>query len=125
MKNLPWRDFIALVASIGVVGLGLGATIPLTALRLDQRGIGTDIIGVITAVSALGILAVTPFVSRWVTRHGARTCMIAAIIVGGLSTALMETTSDLFAWALLRFVFGACMGVALINDGPVTLLVET
>ncbi len=111
MKNLPWRDFIALVASIGVVGLGLGATIPLTALRLDQRGIGTDIIGVITAVSALGILAVTPFVSRWVTRHGARTCMIAAIIVGGLSTALMETTSDLFAWALLRFVFGACMGV--------------
>ena len=50
MKNMPWRDFIALVASIGVVGLGLGATIPLTALTLDQRGIGTDIIGIITAV---------------------------------------------------------------------------
>jgi len=52
MKNMPWRDFIALVASIGVVGLGLGATIPLTALTLDQRGVGTDIIGIITAVSA-------------------------------------------------------------------------
>lgn len=111
MKNLPWRDFIALVASIGVVGLGLGATIPLTALRLDQRGVGTDIIGMITAISALGILAVTPFVSRWVTRYGARACMVAAIVVGGLSTALMEGTDNLFAWGLLRFIFGACMGV--------------
>jgi MFS family permease len=111
MKNLPWRDFIALVASIGVVGLGLGATIPLTALRLDQRGVGTDIIGMITAVSALGILAITPFVSRWVTRYGARACMVAAIVVGGLSTALMESTDNLLAWGLLRFVFGACMGV--------------
>jgi MFS family permease len=111
MKNLPWRDFIALVASIGVVGLGLGATIPLTALRLDQRGVGTDIIGMITAISALGILAVTPFVSRWVARYGARACMVGAIVAGGLSTALMEGTDNLFAWGLLRFVFGACMGV--------------
>jgi hypothetical protein len=57
MKNMPWRDFTALVASIGVVGLGLGATIPLTALTLDQRGIGSGIIGIITAISAFGILA--------------------------------------------------------------------
>ena len=57
MRTMAWRDFIALVASIGVVGLGLGATIPLTALALDQRGIGTDIIGMITAASAFGILA--------------------------------------------------------------------
>ena len=62
MKSMPWRDFFALVASIGVVGLGLGATMPLTALTLDRRGVGTDVIGMITAVSALGILAVTPFV---------------------------------------------------------------
>ena len=51
MKHMPWRDFFALVVSIGVVGLGLGATMPLTALTLHQRGVGTDIIGMITAVS--------------------------------------------------------------------------
>jgi MFS family permease len=65
----------------------------------------------ITAISALGILAVTPFVSRWVARYGARACMVAAIVVGGLSTALMEGTDNLLTWGLLRFVFGACMGV--------------
>jgi MFS family permease len=111
MKNMPWRDFIALVASIGVVGLGLGATIPLTALTLDQRGAGTDIIGVITAVSALGILAAAPFVSRWVAAHGPRGCMIGAILAASISTALMDTTGNLLAWGLLRFVFGAAMGV--------------
>lgn len=111
MKNMPWRDFIALVASIGVVGLGLGATIPLTALTLDQRGAGTDIIGVITAISAFGILAAAPFVSRWVANHGPRGCMIAAILTAALSTALMETTDKLLAWGVLRFIFGACMGV--------------
>ena len=111
MKNMPWRDFIALVASIGVVGLGLGATIPLTALTLDQRGVGTDIIGIITAVSAIGILAAAPFVSRWVAGHGPRSCMIGAILAAALSTALMETTDSLLAWGLLRLVFGACMGV--------------
>lgn len=111
MKTMPWRDFIALVASIGVVGLGLGATIPLTALTLDSRGVGTDIIGIITAASAFGILAAAPFVSRWTASHGPRGSMIAAIIAGGLSTALMELTDSLICWGLLRFIFGAAMGV--------------
>ena len=108
---MPWRDFTALVASIGVVGLGLGATIPLTALTLDQRGIGSGIIGIITAISAFGILGAAPFVSRWVAGHGPRGCMIGAILAAALSTALMETTDSLLAWGVLRFVFGASMGV--------------
>ncbi|SHN25471.1 Predicted arabinose efflux permease, MFS family [Duganella sacchari] len=111
MKNMPWRDFSALVASIGVVGLGLGATIPLTALTLDQRGIGSGIIGIMTAISAFGILAAAPFVSRWVAVHGPRGCMIGAIIMAAQSTALMEATDSLLAWGVLRFIFGACMGV--------------
>ncbi len=111
MKRMPWRDFCALVSSIGVVGLGLGATIPLTALRLDQRGVGTDIIGIITAASAFGILAATPFVSRWVARYGPRGCMTGAIAIGALATGLMEATGNVLLWGVLRFVFGACMGV--------------
>ncbi len=108
---MPWKDFFALVVSIGVVGLGLGATMPLTALTLDQRGVGTDVIGMITAVSALGILAASPFVARWVKRFGPRATMLGAVWAGGLATALMQTSDNLFVWALLRFVFGAAMGV--------------
>jgi MFS family permease len=111
MKGMPWRDFAALVTSIGVVGLGLGATIPLTALSLDRRGAGTGTIGLMTAASAVGILAAAPFVSRWVARHGPRGSMIAAVLAASLSTLLMEASGSLLAWGLLRLVFGGAMGV--------------
>jgi len=111
MKHMPWRDFFALVVSIGVVGLGLGATMPLTALTLHQRGVGTDIIGMITAVSALGILAASPFVSRWVGRFGARATMLGAVWVASLATIAMQCTDHLLAWSVLRFLFGGAMGV--------------
>lgn len=111
MKSMPWRDFFALVVSIGVVGLGLGATMPLTALTLDQRGVGTHIIGMITAVSALGILAVSPFVSRMVERCGARATMIGAVWAAALATIAMQATDSLLAWSALRCVFGGAMGV--------------
>ncbi len=111
MKALAWRDFAALVVSIGVVGLGLGATIPLTALVLDRRGIGTDVIGLITAASALGILATAPFVTRWVRRWGPRGSMMRAVGVASLSTLLMQFSDNIVLWALLRFVFGGALGV--------------
>ena len=34
MKGILSRDFLALILSVAVVGLGLGATLPLTALAL-------------------------------------------------------------------------------------------
>ncbi|MFA9216811.1 MAG: MFS transporter, partial [Sphingomonadaceae bacterium] len=111
MQNMAWRDFGALVVSIGVVGLGLGATIPLTALTLDQRGAGTGTIGLVTAASAVGILAAAPFVSRWVARHGPRGSMIGAVLVAFLSTLLMEATDSLLVWGLLRLIFGGALGV--------------
>ena len=111
MKSMPWRDFFALVVSIGVVGLGLGATMPLTALTLDRRGVGTDVIGMITAVSALGILAASPFVSRAVERYGARATMLGAVWAAALATIAMQCTDSLLAWSMLRFVFGGAMGV--------------
>jgi MFS family permease len=111
VKSVPWRDFLALVASIGVVGLGLGATIPLTALTLDARAVGTDLIGMVTAASAIGILASTPLVPHLVGRFGPRKAMMGAVLVAALSTTLMQANAALPAWTVLRFLFGGAMGV--------------
>ncbi|NMM38008.1 MAG: MFS transporter [Glaciimonas sp.] len=111
MKTLPWRDFLALTVSVAVVGLGLGATLPLTALALDQRGLGNHIVGLMTALGALGILAVVPFVAGWVARLGPRNSMIGAVAVAALSTILMQTSTHLIYWSVLRFIFGAALGV--------------
>lgn len=47
--------------------------------------------------------------------------------VGAAPAAQAEPLYDRFCERLgaAKGVFGACMGVALVNDGPVTLLVET
>ncbi|WUR13774.1 MFS transporter [[Empedobacter] haloabium] len=111
MKNLPWRDFSALVISIGIVGLGLGATMPLTALALDARGTGTHVIGLVTAASALGILGVAPFVTGWVARFGPRRTMMGGVWVAALVTAAMQLTEYVWLWCLLRIAFGAALGV--------------
>lgn len=111
MKSLVWRDFIPLTVSVAVVGLALGATQPLTALILDQRGFGTDVVGLMTAISALGILAAVPFMQRWHTWLGPRRTMVAAVWVAALSTALLQATDNLIAWSVLRFIFGASLSV--------------
>jgi hypothetical protein len=68
MKGILSRDFLALILSVAVVGLGLGATLPLTALALTQAGHGTDVVGIMTAMQAGGGLAIAPFASRVATR---------------------------------------------------------
>lgn len=111
MRTLPWRDFVALTVSVAVVGLALGATQPLTALTLDQRGLGNHVVGLMTAIGAIGILAVAPLVPRWVIRCGPRSTMIGAVCISAVVTAGMQASTDLISWGVLRFIFGAALGV--------------
>ncbi|GJH23531.1 MFS transporter [Caballeronia novacaledonica] len=109
MKGILSRDFLALILSVAVVGLGLGATLPLTALALVQAGYGTGIVGLMTAMQAGGGLAVAPFASRVAARCGARETIVGTVIVAALSTIAMQFTVDLWLWAVLRFLCGAAL----------------
>ncbi|SAK82667.1 MFS transporter [Caballeronia ptereochthonis] len=109
MKGILSRDFLALILSVAVVGLGLGATLPLTALALTQAGYGTDIVGLMTAVQAGGGLVVAPFASRLAGRFGARGTIVATVIVAALATIAMQLTMNLWLWAALRLLFGAAL----------------
>ncbi|WP_250476368.1 MFS transporter [Caballeronia sp. INML1] len=109
MKGILSRDFLALILSVAVVGLGLGATLPLTALALTQAGYGTGIVGLMTAMQAGGGLAVAPFASRVAARCGARETMVGTVIVAALSTIAMQFTVDLWLWAVLRLLCGAAL----------------
>jgi D-aminoacyl-tRNA deacylase len=67
------------------------------------------------------VLAVSQFTLYADTRKGSRPSYVAAA-----PAELAEPLYDRFCERLgaAKGVFGACMGVALVNDGPVTLLVE-
>ena len=109
MKTVLTRDFLALILSVAVVGLGTGATLPLTALALTQAGYGTDVVGLMTAAQAGGGLLIVPLASRIAGRFGGRQVIVASVLTVACATALMQLTSNLAVWAVLRVLCGASL----------------
>jgi MFS family permease len=109
LKNSEWRDFIAVTSSVAVLGLGLGCTMPLTALALNQRGQSAAVIGWMIALSALGGIVGTltaPAMTAW---QGRRNVMLGCVCLAAASVIPLQFVDSLSAWALLRFVFGLAM----------------
>ncbi|CAB3766556.1 MFS transporter [Paraburkholderia humisilvae] len=109
MKVIFSRDFVALILSVAVVGLGTGATLPLTALALTDAGYGTDVVGLLTAAQAAGGLLVVPLTSRIAARFSGRQVIVGAVLAVALATALMQFTSNLWVWGVLRVVCGVAL----------------
>lgn len=109
MKAILTRDFVALILSVAVVGLGSGATLPLTALALTQRGFGTDVVGLLTAAQAGGGLFIVPLAGRIAAQLGARRSIVGAVVTVAFATAAMQFTSNLLLWAVLRVLCGAAL----------------
>jgi MFS family permease len=110
MKNvLLSRDFLALVLSVAVVGLGSGATLPLTALALSEAGHGAGVVGLLTAAQAGGGLVVVPLAAWIATRFGHRRVIAGSVAAVAIATALMQASANLWVWAALRVVCGAAL----------------
>ncbi|MDE1183428.1 MFS transporter [Paraburkholderia sp.] len=109
MKVIFTRDFLALILSVAVVGLGSGATLPLTALALTQAGHGTDVVGLLTAAQAGGGLVIVPLASWIASRAGGRRAIVASVLVVAIATALVQFTTNLWLWAMLRVLCGAAL----------------
>ncbi|WP_322103373.1 MFS transporter [Paraburkholderia sp. J41] len=122
MKTVLTRDFLALILSVAVVGLGSGATLPLTALALTDAGYGTAVVGLLTAAQALGGLAVVPLTAWFAARFGSRGLIVVSVLCVAAATALMQASANLWLWALLRMLCGAALmllftiGEAWVND---------
>jgi len=109
MKTVLSRDFLALILGVAVVGLGSGATLPLTALALADAGHGTSIVGLLTAAQALGGLAIVPLTAWISTRLGHREVIVGAVLAVAVATALMQLSANLWIWAALRVICGAAL----------------
>ncbi|MFC0397569.1 MFS transporter [Paraburkholderia rhizosphaerae] len=109
MKVIFSRDFVALILSVAVVGLGTGATLPLTALALTDAGYGTDVVGLLTAAQAGGGLIVVPLASRIAARFSGRQVIVSAVLAVALATALMQFTVNLWVWGVLRIICGVAL----------------
>jgi MFS family permease len=107
----PWRDFLVVVASVALVGLGLGALSPLTALTLDARGYGSHVVGLQSAAAALGGIFGAMLPGRVAVMRSLRNCMLCACAFAALATIPNDFSASLPLWAALRVLFGLAIGL--------------
>jgi len=119
-----WRDFVAVTFSVAVLGIGVGSTLPLTALVLTARGFAPDIVGWMVAALALGGIAGVLGAPAATLRFGRRRVMLCCVVTAAGSVIALDFVDDLSSWAALRALFGAAMaplfvlGEAWINTLP-------
>ena len=109
LEKSVWREFSAVTFSIAIVGIGLGSTLPLTALVLTNRGYGPDIIGWMIAAAALGGVLGTFATPALVARFGRRPVMMVCFLLASASVVPLQYINSIQLWMLLRALFGLAM----------------
>ncbi|WP_277963536.1 MFS transporter [Pseudomonas sp. RIT-To-2] len=108
--TLPVLLFVAAVA-----GICLGATAPLTALRLLDAGASAAQIGLLSALPAVGMMLAASLCAALTRRFNRRQLFQACLALCLASVALLEPLRDsLYALAGLRLAMGLGMGVVII-----------
>ena len=109
LPRSAWRDFAAVIFSVALLGLGLGSTMPLTALTLAARGFSPEVIGWTVAASALGGVLATMAAPALALRLGRRNVMLGCLLLATLSVMPLQYLQSIPGWMLARFLFGAAM----------------
>ncbi|EPQ7201841.1 MFS transporter [Providencia stuartii] len=109
-RTLSFAIF-TITTSIAVIGIVIGLSIPMVALRLNNYGVSELYIGIISAAPALGMFLIAPMVQRIVRWCGKRQAMLIATIISAIS--LLPLLSSLPLWLLfpLRLITGLASGV--------------
>jgi MFS family permease len=123
LEKRVWRDFVAVTSSVGVVGIGLGSTLPLAALALTGRGFGPDVVGWMVSVTAMGGIVGTIAAPVATARLGRRRVVLCCLAFAGLSVIPLQYVASLWVWAALRFSFGLWVApVFVVGEAWISLL---
>jgi MFS family permease len=101
------RSLIAVIASMVVVNLVYGLTLPLLSLVLDAQGYSKTLIGLSIVAQASAGVVLAPFMSRIIIRFGAARSMQFATLLSAVMLMLLGLTQDAYVWFPLRFLLGA------------------
>lgn len=101
------RSLLAVIASMTVVNLMYGMSVPLLALVLERQGVDSTMIGLNTAVQPLATLAVAPVAPRIIRALGPAHTMIYAMLGAAALFLLLGAFPNVYVWFPLRFLLGA------------------
>ncbi|ETS31318.1 MFS transporter [Photorhabdus temperata] len=121
-RNSRFFAIFAITSSIAVIGIVIGLTIPMVALRLNSQGIDELYIGLISAAPALGVLLSAPVVQKIVVLIGKKHAMLIATVVSAVSLLPLLSSLSMELLFPLRLMTGAasgliiCLGETWINE---------
>ena len=100
------RNLVAACAAITVFGFAFGMSFPLLSLILETRGVSSDMIGINSAMSPIGILLFSPIIPVLAKRFGSRNVAIVAAFVTALVFLSYRVFDTFSAWFVIRLVQG-------------------
>jgi MFS family permease len=106
------RDFWSLSGAITLVGLALGTVLPLTVLRLQSAGQQSDLIGLLMALHALGLVLALPLTTLAVSRLGARQVLNGTSVGAAVVCMVMQDAQTVTAVASTLLLLGVLLGLA-------------
>ena len=101
------RGLVAVIASMVVVNLVYGLTLPLLSLVLDAQGVNKTVIGLSIVAQASAGVILAPFMPRLIMRIGAGRIMQQATLIAAAALLALGLFQHLVAWFFLRFLLGA------------------
>ena len=105
---------VALFASVSIVGLSTGLTIPLVSLLLSRRGVASDWLGIAAAMPAIGMLLASLCAHRLSKHIANKTLLLFASGLSALSI-LAIAFSDSLLWLMTwRFLMGVGCGLLVV-----------
>ena len=102
-----YRGLIGAIACIALFGVAQGMTHPLFAIRLEQGGWSSGMIGLSGAMVALSALTLAPFMPRVIRAVGLAGFLAGGAVLSSLTLLLFPLTESYWVWLLLRYVQGA------------------
>ena len=115
----------AALGCIGAVGIGLGATLPLLALRMEAMGASATMIGLNTAMVGLAHIVFSPLVPRLLRHVPMMRFLVACILVAAGGMFAYVWVPDIGWWFPIRFVTSAALaGLFMVSEIWINQLAE-
>lgn len=105
---------LVLIFAVSVVGLSMGATLPLVSLRLMEAGASSLEIGVLSAMPAAGMILAAFLVAPLCRRLSGRALYLVCFVLCALAVAALELPASTPLLVAARLLLGVAMGVVVI-----------
>ncbi|MEO0329795.1 MAG: MFS transporter [Pseudomonadota bacterium] len=103
------RSAIAVIISITIIATGIGLSMPLISLLMEEEGLSSTLIGANTLMIGLSSIVAVPYITSFAQRFGVVRLMIANAVFAASMMLAHYWTPILPGWFIWRFLFSVNM----------------